>query len=64
MKAKKVDSNQTGLIRYAKYKCNKCNKIFMRNLGWKAWTPSFCESTGLHARLYRISAPIYNKYGK
>ncbi len=44
---------------YAKYKCNKCGKVVFRNLGWKVWTTSFCEETGLDARLYRISTPVY-----
>ena len=42
---------------YAKFRCNKCKEIVTRNLGWKHWTPSFCEKTGLDARLYRITAP-------
>lgn len=41
----------------ADFRCNACNKIFKRALGWKLWTPSFCESTGKNARLYRISSP-------
>jgi len=49
---------------YAKYKCNKCNRVYLRSLGWKQWTPSFCEKTGKDARLYRISEPIYDKYGR
>jgi hypothetical protein len=45
----------------ADFRCNICKKIVKRNLGWKLWTPSFCESTGRNARLYRISAPIEKK---
>lgn len=50
--------------RFAKYKCNACGKIVLRDLGWKQWTKSYCESTGKHARLYRISAPVFNEDGK
>jgi hypothetical protein len=42
----------------AEFRCNACGKIYKRDLGWKTWTPSFCEETGKKARLYRISAPI------
>ena len=41
----------------ARWKCNKCGKVVSRNLGWKLWTPSYCEQTGQMARLYRVSAP-------
>lgn len=41
----------------ADFECNACGKIVKRDLGWKLWTPSYCESTGKNARLYRISAP-------
>jgi hypothetical protein len=40
---------------FANFRCNKCNDIVVRDLGRKHWTPSFCEKTGLNARLYRIS---------
>ena len=40
------------------YRCNACHKIFQRmDLGWKLWTPSYCEVFGRMARLYRISVP-------
>lgn len=41
----------------ADFKCNACGKIYQRDLGWKVWTPSFCEATGRNARLYRVSSP-------
>ncbi len=41
----------------ARWKCNKCGKLVTRKLGWKLWTPSYCEQTGTMARLYRVSAP-------
>ena len=41
----------------AKFRCNACGGICERDLGWKVWTPSFCEKKGKNARLYRISAP-------
>jgi hypothetical protein len=41
----------------ALWRCNKCQKVETRELGWKTWTKSFCEKTGKNARLYRISAP-------
>jgi hypothetical protein len=41
----------------ADFKCNACGNVVQRDLGWKAWTPSFCGGTGRMARLYRISAP-------
>jgi hypothetical protein len=41
----------------ADFKCNACGKVVQRDLGWKAWTPSYCEGTGRKARLYRISVP-------
>jgi NAD-dependent SIR2 family protein deacetylase len=42
----------------ADFRCNKCGKIYQRDLGWKTWHPSFCEKTGQDARLYRISDPV------
>jgi ribosomal protein L37AE/L43A len=45
--------------KFAKFKCNKCGKIVMRSLGYKVWTNSYCKATGMNARLYRISEPIY-----
>jgi len=44
-------------IGIADFKCNSCGKIVQLDLGWKTWHPSYCESTGKKARLYRISAP-------
>lgn len=41
----------------ADFRCNACGQIYRRDLGWKAWTPSFCEITGRDARLYRVSSP-------
>ena len=41
----------------ADWKCNKCGMVVQRDLGLKTWTPSYCEKTGKHARLYRISSP-------
>ena len=41
----------------AEFKCNVCKKFVSRDLGWKLWTPSYCDKTGKGARLYRISAP-------
>jgi ribosomal protein L37AE/L43A len=49
---------------YAKYKCNVCGKIVLRELGMKLWTPSYCEDTGKDSRLYRISLPVFDKDGK
>jgi len=49
---------------YAKYKCNVCGKIVLRELGMKVWTPSYCEDTGKDTRLYRISLPVFDKDGK
>ena len=42
----------------ADWKCNACGEVVRRDLGWKVWTPSFCEATGRQARLYRVSAPV------
>lgn len=55
----KKDHPTTNIIgeEAARWECNKCRKIVVRKLGWKVWTPSFCEQTGENARLYRISAP-------
>ena len=54
---KQKGSKSASVAGYAKFRCNKCKEIVTRNLGWKHWTPSFCEKTGLDARLYRITAP-------
>ena len=53
----KADNKSASVTGYAKFRCNKCKEIVTRNLGWKYWTPSFCEKTGLDARLYRITTP-------
>ena len=41
----------------ALFRCNRCGKVVKRDYGWKLWSPSWCESTGNEARLYRIPAP-------
>ncbi len=41
----------------ADFECNKCKRVYQRDLGWKAWTPSYCGNTDQPARLYRISDP-------
>jgi hypothetical protein len=58
-KRKTARPNGTPLVRHgiADYKCNACGKVVQRDLGWKAWTTSYCEGTGRKARLYRISVP-------
>lgn len=49
-------------IGLADFQCNACGEVVKRDLGWKLWTPSYCESTGKKARLYRISAPSEPKH--
>ncbi len=48
-------------IKYAKYQCNKCKGVYFRALGYKVWTSSYCEKTGMNARLYRITEPVYSE---
>ena len=48
----------------ADFECNKCKCVYQRDLGWKLWTPSYCEKTDQPARLYRISAPNVDGDGR
>jgi hypothetical protein len=44
-------------IGIADFKCTACGKVVQRDLGWKAWTTSYCGGTDRNALLYRISVP-------
>jgi len=41
----------------ARFRCNKCGMVVVRDYGWKLWGKTFCYSTGKDARLYRVSSP-------
>jgi PHP family Zn ribbon phosphoesterase len=43
---------QTG---WAKWKCNKCHRIFDKDLGCRTWVKTLCGENVSFGRLYRIS---------